>query len=364
MPRPRFVVKMCPRSAVTEQSTIARMRPLAQLGSNENALGPSPSVEAAVRRAVSEGNRYPRTMGLELRTMIADANDVSPDQIFITNGSSDALLAIGATHLVPGDRTVVADPTFYLHIFMTERHGGELALVPTKSFRQDVDGLLAVVDDRTRVFVITNPHNPTGSVVDRSELDRIVGELDARGGEILLVIDEAYREYADEGAVPDGVELVRAGHNVAVTRTFSKAYGLAAMRVGYAIVSAAAAMRLRDYIPPFAVNSASLAAAEAAFADQEHLFGVIELNRRERDRLTRVLADLGMAPAPSQANFVVATGLDDPAGIASALAEEGIIVRPTEDDFGLRGGLRFTTGRTEEISRVIDALQKMGARHE
>ena len=361
MPRYRFVVKMCPGSDVTERSAAAQMRPLAQLGSNENALGPSPSVKAAVGRAVSEGNRYPRTMALGLRTMIADANDVSPNQIFVTNGSSDALLAIGATHLEPGDRTVVAKPTFYLHIFMTERPGGELVFVPTKSFRQDVDGLLAAVDDRTRVFIITNPHSPTGSVVDQSELDRIVGELDERGGEILLVIDEAYREYADETVIPDGVALVRAGHNVAVTRTFSKAYGLAGMRVGYAIVSAAEAARLRDYLPPFAVNSASVAAAEAAFADREHLARVVELNRRERNRLTRALTGLGMAPTPSQANFVVATGLDDPAGIASALADEQIIVRPTEGDFGLPGGLRFTTGTTEEITRVIDALQKIGA---
>ena len=337
------------------------MRPLAQLGSNENALGPSPSVEAAVQRAVREANRYPRTMALGLRTMIADANDVSPDQIFITNGASDALLAIGATHLEPGDRTVVAHPTFYLHMFMAERPGGELAFVPTKGLRQDVDGLLAAVDDRTRVFIVTNPHSPTGSVVDQSELDRIVGELAERGGEVLLVIDEAYREYADETVIPDGVALVRAGHNVAVTRTFSKAYGLAGMRVGYAIVSESVAARLREYIPPFAVNSASVAAAEAALADQAHLARVVELNRRERDRLTRALTDLGMAPAPSQANFVIATGLDDPAGIAGALADEQIIVRPTEADFGLPGGLRFTTGTTEEMTRVIDALRRMGA---
>ena len=344
---------------MTDGSTAAQVRPLAQLGSNENALGPSPSVEAAVRRAARDGNRYPRTMALRLRTMLAEANDVSPDQIVVTNGASDALLAIGATHLEPGDRTVVAHPTFYLHIFMTERPGGELASVPTKGLRQDVDGLLAAVDDRTRLLIVTNPHSPTGSVVDQSELDRIVGGLDERGGEVLLVIDEAYREYADQTVIPDGVALVRAGHNVAVTRTFSKAYGLAGMRVGYAIVCEAAAARLRDYIPPFAVNSASVAAAEAAFADQEHLARVVELNRRERDRLTRALDDLGMAPAPSQANFVIATGLDDPAGIARALADEQIVVRPTEGDFGLPGGLRFTTGTTEEITRVISALRRM-----
>lgn len=335
------------------------MLPLAQLGSNENALGPSPSVGAAVARAVRDANRYPRTMALRLRTMIADANDVSPDQVFVTNGASDALLAIGATHLGPGDRTVVAHPTFYLHMFMTERPGGVLALVPTNGLRQDVDGLLAAVDDRTRVFIITNPHSPTGSVADQAELDRIVGELDARTTEVLLVIDEAYREYADATVIPDGVAFVRAGHNVAVTRTFSKAYGLAGMRVGYAIVSETVAARLRDYMPPFAVNSASVAAAEAAFADQEHLLRVVELNRRERDRLRMALTDLGMAPAPSQANFVVATGLDDPVGIVSALADERIIVRPTEGDFGLPGGVRFTTGTTEETTRVIEALQKI-----
>lgn len=300
-------------------------------------------------------------MALRLRTMIADANDVSPEQIFITNGSSDALLAIGATHLEPGDRTVVAHPTFYLHVFMTERAGGEVAFVPTKGLRQDVDGLLAAVDDRTRVLIVTNPHSPTGSVADQREIDRLVGGLDGREGETLLVIDEAYREYADESVVADGAALVRDGRNVAVTRTFSKAYGLAGMRVGYAIVSEATAARLREYIPPFAVNSASVAAAEAAFADQEHLARVVELNRRERDRLTRVLAELNMAPAPSHANFVVATGLDDPAGIAEALAGEQIIVRPTDADFGLLGGLRFTTGTTEETTRVIDALRRMGA---
>ena len=353
---------MCPVGRVTERSAAAAALPLAQLGSNENALGPSPSVETAVRRAVREGNRYPKTAALRLRTMIAEANDVSPDQIFVTNGASDALLALGATHLEPGDRTVVANPTFYLHIFLTERPGGELAFVPTKGLRQDVDGLLAAVDGRTRLFVITNPHSPTGSVVDQPDLDRVIGELDERGGRILLVVDEAYREYADDEVIPDGVALVRAGHNVAVTRTFSKAYGLAGMRIGYAIVSEAVAERLRGYFPPFAVNSASVAAAEAAFADLEHLARVVELNRRERDRLARALTDLGMAPAPSQANFVVATGLDDPVGIASALADEQIVVRPTESDFGLPGGLRFTIGTTEEVTRVIDALQQMAAK--
>ena len=330
--------------------------PRLALGSNENALGPSPKVGPAVAEHIASCHRYPQGGVSELRTAIAARSRVHPEQVLVANGSADVLLAIGATQLSAGVNTVVSRPTFYLHVFMTERAGAELKFVPTLDLHQDLDAMANAVDDRTRLVVLTNPHSPTGTYVADDPLRRFVDRLPDH---VVVVIDEAYREYADADDFADGTALVRAGRPVIVTRTFSKAYGLAGMRVGYAVTTAELATVIEKYFPPFHVNSASTAAALAAWNDPAHLGEVVELNATERIRIHRTLTALGLRVIPTQANFLLVLGLTNPISIVAELDRRGITVRATESDFGLPGGLRLTTGTAAENTRLLAELAEV-----
>jgi histidinol-phosphate aminotransferase len=241
-------------------------------------------------------------------------------------------------------------------MFMTERAGGELVMVDTVDGHQDLAGLARAVDDRTRLVVLTNPHSPIGTHVGDAALSAFVASLPEH---VVVVIDEAYCEYADAPDFPDGAEFVRSGAPVIVTRTFSKAFALAGMRIGYAITTPALAARLRSHLPPFAVNAASIAAATAAWNDRDHLARVVGLNATERSKLTEGFRALGLTAYDSQSNFVLIVGLPDAEALAEQLERRGLIVRPTGDEFKGAGGLRVTTGTSDENDRLLAAMRDL-----
>ena len=326
---------------------------LIELGSNECALGPALGVADAMKRVAGRAHRYPRERIDVLRSEIAERANVGIDNVVVSNGSAEVLLTTGATSIRRGDTGVMSRPTFYLHVRAVERPGGRPVFVETKDYHQDLSGLVDAITSRTRLVIVTNPHSPTGTYIDVEAMDDLVRHM-PQG--VTLVIDEAYGEYATAADYPDTTEYVRRGFDVVITRTFSKAYGLAGMRIGYGIAPPERIKIFTEYLPPFHTNSASVEAALAGLADQDHLQRVVELNASERVRLAEALRGMGLSVVSSQANFVLVTGLDNPHLTCKRLESAGIIVRPTEVEFGLPGGLRITTGTSDQNNSLLDVL--------
>ncbi|WP_165960435.1 histidinol-phosphate transaminase [Actinocrispum wychmicini] len=324
-----------------------------KLGSNESPIGPSERAVAAAGRAARTGHIYP---GIELTDLAAAVGrhvGLGPDAVVIGNGSCDVLLAVAAELLGPGDEAVVPEPSFAMYRIGAEAAGARVVSVPHCDYAFDQDGILDAVTERTRLLFLTNPNNPTGLALSRTE---IVTLLDALPPWVVVVLDEAYGEFVDPESRVDGVEFLREGCRVVVTRTFSKIYALAAFRVGYGLASPTLAGALRAAQPPFHVGSVALRAAQAALGDTDHIELSQRVNREGRAYLTGRLTALGFRVLPSQANHVLVVGLHDVQSLDAALNRQGVITRPTGPSFGLDGGLRITVGTREQNERVVAVL--------
>jgi histidinol-phosphate aminotransferase len=326
-----------------------------KLGSNESPIGPSQRAVEAAAEAARSAHIYPGVESADLAAAIAGHAGVEPDQVVIGNGSCDVLLAVAAELLAPGDEAIVPEPSFAMYRIGAETAGASVVGVPHRDYAFDLDGIVAAMTERTRLVFLTNPNNPTGLPLSRTEIVKVLDALPSRA---VAVLDEAYGEFVDPERHVDGVDLLREGRDVVVTRTFSKIYALAAFRVGYGLASPELAGALRAAQPPFHVGSPSLRAAQAALADGDHLALSQRVNRQGRSYLTAELTRLGLRVLPSQANHVLIVGMQDVAGLDSALNLEGIILRPTGPSFGLKGGLRITIGTAEQNERVIAALSE------
>lgn len=326
-----------------------------KLGSNESPIGPSRRAVDAAAAAARTGHIYPGVEPADLAAAIALHTGVSADSVVIGNGSCDVLLAVAAHVLNPGDEAVVPEPSFAMYRIGAEAAGATVISVPHRDYAFDLEGVIAAITDRTRLLFLTNPNNPTGLPLARGEIVKV---LDALPDQVAVVLDEAYGEFVDPDQHVDGIDLLRQGRNVVVTRTFSKIYALAAFRVGYGIARPDLAGALRAAQPPFHVGSPSLRAAQAALADVDHLELSRRVNREGRSYLTEELGGMGLRVLPSQANHVLVVGLDDVGTLDAALNAQGIITRPTGPSFGLEGGLRITVGTAEQNERVVTALRE------
>lgn len=348
----------CIVAYIAGKSADALMRELGidlviKLGSNESPIGPSESAMEAAAAAARGGHIYPGAEQGDLASAIAAHIGISAESVVIGNGSCDILLAVAAHALRSGDEVVVPEPSFAMYRIGAEAAGASVISVPHRDYAFDLDGVVAAVTDRTRLIFLANPNNPTGLPLTRAEVVKVFDALPER---VMIVLDEAYGEFVDLDQHVDGVDLVREGRNVVVSRTFSKIYALAAFRVGYGIASPEFAGKLRSAQPPFHVGSPSLRAAQAALADSAHLKLSRRVNSEGRAYLTERLRELGLRVLPSQANHVLVVGLDDVAAIDAALNAQGIITRPTGPSFGLDGGLRITIGTPDQNGRVVAAL--------
>jgi histidinol-phosphate aminotransferase len=327
---------------------------IVKLSSNEGAFGPLPAAVAAFEAAAGELNRYPDGGGLRLRAELAKRHGVPPEQVVLGNGADELIRLCAVAALDPGDRGVLPWPSFPSYGTSIACCGGEVVRVPLKGRAIDLDALL---DERAKLVYVANPNNPTGAAIDAAELRRF---LEALPADVLCVIDEAYAEYAD--VATEGIELVRSGApRLAVLRTFSKVYGLAALRVGYAIVSPEVADGLDRVRPIFNVNQPAQEAALASLHEQHAVAGRIEHARRARRELAVALAEAGLDPEPSQANFVYADVPDgDALGLTDRLLQAGVMVRWL-GGFGAPQAIRVTAGTDEENHFFADALQSLPA---
>jgi histidinol-phosphate aminotransferase len=325
-----------------------------KLASNENPLGPSPRAVAAAQAALAELARYPDGGGFDLRRALAERHCVEMACVTLGNGSNDVLDMVARAFLHPCVETVMAEHAFAVYPISSQAVGATIRIAPAKDYGHDLDAMRALVGEHTRVVWVANPNNPTGTWLKREPLRAFLGSLPEH---VVAVVDEAYVEYVDAPEYPDASQWLGELPNLVVTRTFSKAYGLAALRVGYALSSPAIADLLNRVRQPFNVNSMALAAAQAALDDPGHIRRGVELNRQGMAQIVEGLKALGLGHIPSVGNFL-AIDLDQPAGlIDQALLREGVITRPIAN-YGLPNHLRVTVGLPEENARFLGALAK------
>jgi histidinol-phosphate aminotransferase len=333
---------------------------IVKLSSNEGAFGPLPGAVAAFEAAAAELNRYPDGSGRRLREELAARHDVPVEQVVLGNGADELIRLCAVATIEPGDRGVYPWPSFPSYGTSIACCGGEPVRVAPSGRATDLDALLAAVvagGARTKVVFVANPNNPTGGVLRPGELRDFLDQLPDG---VLSVLDEAYADYAD--AEPEGIALVRDGRpRLAVLRTFSKVYGLASLRVGYALASPEIADALDRVRPIFNVSQPAQEAALASLHEREAVAGRIEHARRSRGELQRALAGAGLDPEPSQANFVYA---DVPGGDGLAMTERllraGVMVRALAG-FGAPQALRVTVGTDEENAFFAHALEQVRA---
>ena len=328
---------------------------IVKLASNENPLGPSPKVIAAISQAVPELTRYPDGNGFVLKQALAQKFAVEPAQVTLGNGSNDILELVAKAWLAPGLNAVFSQHAFAVYPIATMAVGAECREIPANNYGHDLPAILAAIDANTRVVFIANPNNPTGTWFDQQVLADFLAQVPEH---VIVVLDEAYIEYAEPGELPDGMGFLANHANLIVSRTFSKAYGLAALRIGYAISSPMIADVLNRIRQPFNVNSLGLVAAVAALEDDEYLQESRASNKQGLQQLSTAFDELGLSYIESRGNFIAVDFARDAAPINQALLEQGVIVRPVAG-YAMPTFLRVSVGTEQENARFIEVLEQV-----
>ncbi|MDG9928878.1 MULTISPECIES: histidinol-phosphate transaminase [unclassified Pseudomonas] len=328
---------------------------IVKLASNENPLGPSPKALEAIRAELAELTRYPDGNGFELKQKLAARCGVSPAQVTLGNGSNDILDLVARAWLAPGLNAVFSQYAFAVYPIVTQAVGAQGKVVPARDHGHDLEAMLAAIDANTRVVFVANPNNPTGTWFGPDALERFLARVPEN---VLVVLDEAYIEYAEGGELPDGLDYLARYPNLLVSRTFSKAYGLASLRVGYALSSPQVADVLNRVRAPFNVNSLALAAACAALDDADYLAASRRTNDAGMAQLEEGFRGLGLSWIPSKGNFIAVDFGRDAAPINQALLQAGVIVRPVAG-YGMPTFLRVSIGTEQENARFLEALERI-----
>ncbi|MFO1187978.1 MAG: histidinol-phosphate transaminase [Alphaproteobacteria bacterium] len=336
------------------ESSVPGRNRIFKLSSNESPLGPSPAAIEAYRAAASELAAYPKGDPAELRTAIARAHDLEADRIVLGCGSDELLHLLAQAYLGPGDEAISTAYSFIVYRIVTSAASGRNVLTPERAFRADIDAILAAVTARTRLVFLANPNNPTGTYISGPELARLHVALPR---DVLLVVDAAYAEYVEEGDYSTGEGLARRHDNVVMTRTFSKAYGLAGLRLGWAYCPPSVHDALERIRGPFNTSVPAQAAGLAAVSDRAHLKLAVEHNRRWLPELSRAIAAMGIEVVPSVGNFLLlefgSVGRADAAD--RALRAEGLILRGLKN-YGMETMLRLSVGSEEANRLVVETL--------
>jgi len=332
-----------------------------KMASNENPFGPSPKAIAAMQAALAEVNFYPDNDVSDLRQKLAELHNVQPEQIVPTAGSTALLGIIARTLLAPGLNAITSERSFIVYPIATQAAGGKLILTPLRDDGYDLDAIAAAIDRHTRVIYVSNPNNPTGTMVPAEEVDRF---LDKVPDHVVVVLDEAYSDFARYSAAKRGVDYshgldyIRRGRKVVVLRTFSKAHGLAGLRVGYGIGPTELMSYFGRMRTTFSVSSVAQAAALAALDDEAHTRSTILNNAAQVKVLAEGIAEVGYRVVPTWANFLYCGGQDDAAVVAERLQQEGVIIRPL-GPWGAPKAIRVTIGTPEQNQFFLNAFKKV-----
>ena len=326
-----------------------------KLASNENPLGTSPLALAALQEGLNKIHLYPDANAYELKQELASFWQVPAEQIVVGNGSDELLLLLAQTFINPGDEVIHAEQTFSEYESTSTLMGAHSITIPLKEYKYDLKAILEAINTRTKIIYICNPNNPTGTIVEQEEIELFMQQVP---GEILVVFDEAYGEYVDNPAFGSGLQYLREGRNIVLLKTFSKIYGLAGLRIGYAITTPAIAAALDRVREPFNVNFAAQIAAQAALRDIDFVEKSRQLNLQGRDYLYQELEQLGLDYVKTNTNFIFLDTGRDCQLVFRELLQHGVIIR-TGDNFGYPTFIRLTIGTMEENRRFIKALQEV-----
>ncbi|PKM30320.1 MAG: histidinol-phosphate transaminase [Gammaproteobacteria bacterium HGW-Gammaproteobacteria-11] len=349
-----------PGKPVEELAREFGLRPqdIVKLASNENPLGPSPRVIEAIKAALAEMTRYPDGNGFALKSALSERLGVSPAMITLGNGSNDILELITRAFVGPQHEVVFSQHAFAVYPIVTQAVGARAVVVPARDWGHDLEAMAAAITPATRLVFIANPNNPTGTWIDAAALEAFLARVPEQ---VIVVLDEAYTEYVENGEVPNGMDYLARYPNLLVSRTFSKAYGLAALRVGYAVCQPAIADAMNRVRQPFNVNSLALAAAVATLADADYLAASCKVNREGMAQLEAGFAALGLSWIPSRGNFIAVDLGREASGIYQALLRQGVIVRPV-GNYEMPNHLRVSIGLAQENQRFLDVLGQVLAR--
>lgn len=331
-----------------------------KLASNENPLGPSPAVVEAIKNALPDLARYPDGNGFTLKQKLSEKFQVETNQLTLGNGSNDILEFLARAFVTERNEVIFSQHAFAVYPLVTQAINARAVVTPAKDWGHDLDAMLSSVTDNTRLIFVANPNNPTGTWLESDELKSFISKVPSH---VIVVIDEAYFEYANDPRMKaagygSAVQWLGEYPNLVVTRTFSKAYGLAALRVGYSISHPDVADLLNRVRQPFNVNQLALESAVAALEDSAHLEQAIRLNADGIQMLQNSFDDMDLAYIPSVGNFISVDVGKNAAKVYDALLYEGVIVRPVAN-YEMPNHLRVTIGTADENQRFVQALKKV-----
>ena len=333
------------------------LKEVVKLASNENPLGPSPASVSSIKKVLNKINIYPDGYCFELRKKIAAIYNVGENQIIFGNGTDEIIELIGKTFLNPEDEIIVSEHAFIRYKMAGDLMGCKVIEVPMKNYKHDLNAMANAVTKKTKIVFIANPNNPTGTYNTKDEFEMYFSKLSILNSQLLTFIDEAYAEYVDEKDYPLGLSSLKKGLNVMFSRTFSKIYGLAGLRIGYGVASSEIISYIERVRPPFNVSSVAQAGAIASLDDNQHIRKSKELVSHEKKYLYEELKKIGLDYIPSVANFILVNVKIDGRIIFEKLLRKGVIVRAM-DEYGLKNFVRVTIGTSMQNRKFIKEVTK------
>ena len=343
-----------PGKPIKEVEEELGLKKIIKLASNENALGPSEKAIRAIRRALNEINLYPDSNASQLKEKLAKKYHVTEGEIFVGNGTDEIIRIVVETFLNPKEEVIVAWPAFIIYSIATQIMEGRLIKIPLKDYTHDLDRILDAVTDHTKLIFISNPNNPTGTIVDEYQVESFMKKVRE---DIIVVFDEAYYEYA-EGDFPDTLKYIKERRNVITLRTFSKIYGLAGLRIGYGIAKKEIFSHMNRIRQPFNTNIIAQLGAGAALEDSEHVKRSKEMNEKGKNFFYKELSSLGLKYIPTSGNFILVDVKRNGKEIYEELLRKGVIIRPM-DEYDLPFYIRVTIGKPSQNIRFIEVLKEM-----
>ncbi|RST74248.1 histidinol-phosphate transaminase [Siminovitchia acidinfaciens] len=327
-----------------------------RLATNENPYGPSPKAIEAMQKAIQEGHLYPDPSCWELRDKLGRLHGIDPENYVIANGADNIINLMIASYINPGDEVVYCAPTFSEYNKNTTIMGGIPVEVPTTTDHKfDLEAMFQAINEKTKMVIICNPNNPTGTILDG---DEIRGFLKRLPKHVVPILDEAYVDFIDVNGYETGIDFIKEGLPVIVLRTFSKLYGLAGMRVGYAVANEELIKPLHMVREPFACNRVAHGGALGALDDIDYKNKVLTRNKQEMKKLVTALRNQGFEVEESHTNFIFCDMKQDTTGIANELAERGLIVRPA-NIWDLPNYMRISIGTPEQNDQLLKALEEI-----